>query len=129
MRWLPTIIVAVAIAWLTLAPHPLPENNIEWFEGADKVVHFIMFATLMSTVIFGLHWSCASSRSETGVANRESRARLLAAGLCVTVFAALDEWAQGAMHMGRSAEFADFLADLAGISIICLIRYCCRFSR
>lgn len=129
MRWLPTIIVAAAIAWLTLAPHPLPDNNIEWFAGADKMVHFIMFATLMGTVVFGLHWSCPSTVSKTNRENRRTNAKLLAGGLCVTLFAALDEWAQGAMQMGRSAEFKDFIADLAGISIICLIRYCYRFSR
>ena len=118
LRWLPALGVSAAIAWLTLAPHPLPENDIPWFEGADKVVHFIMFATLMATVVFGLHLSPGFRNASAQRPKRALRGRILAGALCVVIFAALDEWAQGAMQMGRSAETADFLADLAGIAAI-----------
>lgn len=37
-----TAIVTAAVLYLTLVPKPLPDNDIEWFEGADKVVHAIM---------------------------------------------------------------------------------------
>lgn len=44
--WLLTTLTVLAILWLTLAPHPLPDNDIPTFEGIDKVVHACMFGGL-----------------------------------------------------------------------------------
>ena len=47
-----TAVVAGAILWLTLAPQPLPEADIPVFEGADKVVHGLMFGGLVFAMVF-----------------------------------------------------------------------------
>lgn len=106
IRWWPTILCLAAILWLTLAPHPVPDTRIELFEGADKVVHGIMFFVL-TVFILG------------DIGNYYLRLNFtdcLFTGICIVIFAGADEWAQGAMGLGRTAETADFLADLAGIA-------------
>ncbi len=49
-----TAVVVLAILWLTLAPKPLPDSDVHWFEGADKVVHGCMFGGLF--FVMGLDW-------------------------------------------------------------------------
>lgn len=51
-KWILTIICLCAIFWLTLAPHPLGEETPMLFPGADKVVHGIMFFSLVICVLF-----------------------------------------------------------------------------
>ena len=110
LRWWPTALVAAAILWLTLAPHPVPETQIELFEGADKVVHAIMFFALAFALIFDL-W----------IGKRKvSLITCLYAALAVTAFAAVDEWAQGAMGLGRTSDLLDFFADCSGILLALL---------
>ena len=46
------MVVLIAIIYLTLFPQPLGENEVHLFEGADKIVHFIMFGGLTGTFIF-----------------------------------------------------------------------------
>lgn len=48
--WQPTLCVLVVIIYLTLTPAPL-ENDIQWWEGTDKIVHFLMFGGLTGTVL------------------------------------------------------------------------------
>ena len=111
IRWWPTAIVTLAILWLTLAPHPLPTTDTKWFEGADKVVHAIMFFTLTAALTLD--------------ASRYGRHLTLAligiCATCVIAFAAIDEWAQGAMQFGRTSDPYDFLADCIGIFLAALL--------
>ena len=44
-RYLPTLIVLCAILYLSLAPAPIPDaDKLHLFKGADKVVHFCLYA-------------------------------------------------------------------------------------
>lgn len=114
IRWWPTILVTAAILWLTLAPHPLPENDVQWFEGADKVVHGIMFFGLASVFMLDL----------SDYKMRLSYISLLWATIAVIAFSAIDEWAQSFMQLGRVTDPVDFAADIAGIIIAALCAAC-----
>ena len=53
----PSAILTGIIAYLTLANHPIGED-VPLFEGADKVVHFIMYFALTLT----LYYDCAKKK-------------------------------------------------------------------
>lgn len=106
--WWPTAIVAGGILWLTLAPHPVGHVKVELFPGADKVVHALMMGTLTAAALFD--WWRGPGR-ERGL-NRRAVMTIL---LSVILFSVADEWAQGAMGLGRTSDPADLLADIAGI--------------
>lgn len=57
----PTVIVIALILFLTLLPRPLGEEDFQLFEGADKVVHFIMFGGLTGTFMYDRCRSVARS--------------------------------------------------------------------
>lgn len=113
--WWPTVIIISAILWLTMAPHPLPKDNIQLFPGADKLVHALMMGALAGTALYDF------SRRGAWHIGSVSISVIISVGLAVILFSALDEWAQGAMGIGRSADIYDFLADIAGILIVCII--------
>ena len=102
-----------AVLWLTLAPFPVGDMETPSFLGphADKIVHFVMFGGLTGVIIF----DCTRARFKRGAMFY----------ICLLIgmlaFAALDEWAQGAMNMGRSADIKDFAADSTGISTAIII--------
>lgn len=115
LRWWPTVLVLAAVLWLTLAPHPVPETRLVLFPGADKVVHALMMGGLTGAVLYD-----ASRRG--GWRIHPLRLRLVAVcTLLVAAFAAVDEWAQGAMGMGRTSDFYDLLADWAGILVVACV--------
>ena len=101
-------LTVVLILWLTLAPQPVGEMDVPLFEGADKVVHTIMFGWL--TWMLWIDTGKRTHRSPT------VRATMLCA-LVAAAFGALIEVLQSAMHLGRSMEAADFIADFAGTLI------------
>lgn len=109
--WWPTGVVLLAVLWLTLAPDPVPDQHIELFAGADKVVHVLMMGGLTAVLIFDFR----RRRPADGKAVTWTEAMVLA--LAVGCFSALDEWAQGAMGMGRTSDVMDFCADMTGIFI------------
>lgn len=105
--WQPTIMVAVTILYLTLAPSPLGETEIELFEGADKVVHAIMFGTLTFVIDYDL-WSCGK---------KMTKLRFFIVAVGSIAFGGLTEILQGSMGLGRGEDFVDFLADCAGVAL------------
>ena len=109
--WWPTAIVLAAVLWLTLSPNPLPDNDVELFSGADKIVHALMMGGLTAVMIFDFR----RRRPRRAHVVRAVDVVWIAIGL--TLFAAIDEWAQGAMGLGRTADILDFCADVIGIAI------------
>ena len=112
-----TIATTALILWLTLAPHPTGDVSLPLFEGADKVVHALMFGFLTWMFHIDLH---KMTGGKTG-----------ACGVWMCVLAALligviIEWLQHIMALGRSMEVADIIADGAGAVcaaiVICLTR-------
>lgn len=105
-----TAIVIVAILWLTLAPHPLPENDVPLFPHADKLVHAVMFG--------GFAWVAGidslAHRRKTGLCRHESVRTMIICAVIAIIFGGLIEFVQDAMGMGRSADWIDWLADAAG---------------
>ncbi|MDE6377633.1 MAG: hypothetical protein K2K72_02700 [Duncaniella sp.] len=109
LKWMPAnvpwILVLALILYLTLAPHPLGEEELPLFPGADKLAHFIMFGTLTGAFIFD-RW-------------RFDRPVGVKTALCVALGSALlgvgVELMQNYMELGRTGnDPLDALANAAG---------------
>lgn len=105
-----SVVVIAAIAYLTLVPSPLPEPPMPLFEGADKVIHGLMFLVLAWCLNLDL------SRQKTFVT-------AIVAFVLATGYGGLIEILQGAMQLGRSADILDFAADVGGAAVGALISY------
>lgn len=68
-------IVVIAILWLTLAPHPLPESDVPLFEHADKVVHALMFGGLVFALIIDRELLRQRRYEQTGALPRGATSR------------------------------------------------------
>lgn len=108
--WWPSAIVLAIILWLTLSPDPVPGNHLKLFNGADKIVHAVMMGCLTAILLYDFARNGGKHKSI-------SRKNAAVIGLSVACFSALDEWAQGAMGLGRTSDIMDFLADLSGMLI------------
>ena len=109
-------LVVAAILFLTLVPHPLPDNDIPTFEWFDKVGHFFMFGGLCFAVEFDLwlRWSRrVKGGSAAGAAPGGWRLWLSVAAASIAL-GGLIEILQMSMELGRTAEWADFIADVLG---------------
>lgn len=51
-HWILSVVCLAVILWLTLAPHPLGEEEIPLFPGADKIAHGLMFFALTLCLCF-----------------------------------------------------------------------------
>ena len=104
-RFLTSAVVTAGVLYLTLAPRPFGSVRIPLFEGADKVVHFMMFFAMA----FAYHFDFRRGKKPV------DDARLLG-WICVSLSACggLIELAQWKMRMGRSGDWYDLLADIAG---------------
>ncbi len=109
-RWVPSVVILAVICYLTLASRPLGETEIVLFEGADKVVHFLMFGGLAGALC--LDWS----RRKGDWAMPRSVAVTVCALLSLLVGLGI-EWLQESMDAGRSSEWADGFADGLGAVI------------
>ncbi len=100
-----SLAVTLAICYFTLVPDPLQGEHIHLFPHSDKVVHFIMFATLAGALLFD---RCRSRRCcpRPGMA--------IIAAVISAVAGGLVEILQHLMDMGRSADWLDFIADTLG---------------
>lgn len=110
-----TILTILAILWLTLAPHPVPDTGIKLFAGADKVVHACMFGGLFFMAYLDCESTHRKRRTQWNPAQR-MRFTIIAAIGC-TLFGGAIELAQDAMRLGRSADWLDFVADGAGVAL------------
>ncbi len=107
-RWLLTALTLGAILYLTLFPHPLPDNDLPLWEHTDKVVHLLMMAALWVALAVDLRRPLTP------------RLRVILF-LGVTAFGAAIELAQQAMGLGRSGSLADLAADTLGALLPALI--------
>ncbi|MDE5720241.1 MAG: VanZ family protein [Paramuribaculum sp.] len=118
MRIPPVVLSAVAIGgmlWLTLAPDPLPDDTPSLFEGADKVAHFLMFGVIAALLALDVYRI------------KGSRYAWMAGAVASGVLGGLIEIVQGAMGAGRSADWADWVADVAGAVVgAMLMKYMAR---
>lgn len=103
LRYLATVVSILTVAWLTLVPDPLPDQQTMVWPGFDKMGHLLLmgFVTTM--------WLCDYFRGR--------KYRVMPAAVCVAVvvvFAWVIEILQGAMALGRSEEYADIVAGAIG---------------
>lgn len=111
-------LTVLAILWLTLAPHPLPDSDVSLFEHADKVAHALMFGGLVLSLVVDRELYRNRIYQQTGRLPRQGNLRsLLMIALTAIAFGGLVELLQAAMDMGRGCDPVDFLADVAGVLI------------
>lgn len=104
-RFLTSAVVTAGVLYLTLAPRPFGSVRIPLFEGADKVVHFMMFFAMA----FAYHFDFRRGKKPV------DEARLMGwIFVSLSAFGGLIELAQWKMRMGRSGDWYDLLADIAG---------------
>lgn len=104
-RFLTSAVVTAGVLYLTLAPRPFGSVRIPLFEGADKVVHFMMFFAMA----FAYHFDFRRGKKPV------NEARLMGwIFVSLSAFGGLIELAQWKMRMGRSGDWYDLLADIAG---------------
>ena len=113
-----SLVVFLAILYLTLVPKPLPDMGPDLFENMDKVVHGIMFLGLAGAL--GLDW-LRSSRGRPFTS--APRLVVVAAVLVSAACGGLIELAQGAMNIGRGEDSYDFLADVIGAVVAGIIMF------
>ena len=108
--WVATLVVAAAIAYLTLARFDMDPDDVPRIPHLDKVVHFLMFG--------GLAWMAAIDYAAHLSGPRLRRVRPVLVVVVCAVGASLAgaavEVAQGAMGLGRSEDVFDWLADTVG---------------
>lgn len=109
--WTLTIVCFLAICWLTLAPHPLPDNDIPLFPGADKIVHAIMFGGFTLCIILDWNrrhgWPADIGKGDWYAPDFAS------------AFGIVTEIMQKEMHLGRSGDVWDLVADVTGAFLVC----------
>lgn len=104
-RFLTSAVVTAGVLYLTLAPRPFGSVRIPLFDGADKVVHFMMFFAMA----FAYHFDFRRGKKPV------DEARLMGwIFVILSAFGGLIELAQWKMRMGRSGDWYDLLADIAG---------------
>lgn len=112
-RYTYTILAAAFIAAVTLLPPPHSTTPLPALPGLDKVVHFVLFGFL-----------AAISWWETSRAKACSHAPLSTlwpTQITVAAYGALIEICQSAFTTTRTGDWADWLADVAGIAILPLL--------
>lgn len=109
-----SILTTAIILYLTLVPHPIPEDNIPLIPGLDKIVHGIMFGILTLTLSIDYSRKWHDFKAVPLV-------MLICFGTCSAAFGGLVEIAQGTMGLGREADVADWVADIAGCIVFALI--------
>lgn len=114
-------VVFMAILWLTLAPHPLPESDVTLFEHADKVVHALMFGGMVFALVIDRELWWQRRYEQTGAMPRGSLVPLAVMALAVILFGGAIELLQAWMGLGRGCDLLDFLADILGVVLFTVI--------
>ncbi len=110
-----TMAVTAAILWLTLAPHPLPDNDMPVIPGLDKVVLACMFGGFYFVLALdSVLWRAGRKKA---IRSLVTGRMAVAFALASVVFGGAIELAQGAMGMGRGCDVWDFVADAAGVAV------------
>lgn len=104
--WILSMLCVLAIAWLTLAPRPLGDNDLPLFPGADKVAHAIMFGGLTFCILLDIR------RKDGWRPLRLSN--LIIAVSIVILLGGVTEILQDEMGLGRGGDILDLAADTAG---------------
>ncbi len=110
--WILSAVCFLAICWLTLAPNPLPDNDIPLFPGADKIAHGIMFGGFTLCIIVD------ALRRKGWPAFPENIKILFYSPDIPCAVGIITEFLQGAMHAGRTFEFWDMVADITGAFLV-----------
>lgn len=105
-----SIIVVIAVIYLTLFPDPLPDTELPYFEGIDKVVHGVM----MFGVVTALALDYIRSKRH---AEEVSLAKFGYFFIATCLFGGAIEIAQEQMAIGRGGDMWDFIADCIGVTI------------
>lgn len=100
-------VAALVLYWLALfvATHLPGDTPMLPTDSTDKVIHAVAYAVLAALV--ALAWYA------TGRPIRWTY--LLAAGLVIVLYGALDEWTQ--IPVGRDGSVGDWVADVVGTAI------------
>lgn len=108
-----TMAIVVTIAYVSLDGDPFDASMIPLFEGADKVIHAIMYFTLVAVLLFD-----AVKFRKCG------KAVTLASVVVAFAYSALMEYLQDQMGLGRTASVADLVANLTGACLGALFMKC-----
>lgn len=110
--YLLSAVAVIFIAVLTLMP--MPATDVEpWFAHSDKVVHFLLFGGLSTVLCFDFGRKAGSITW-----------RIVVCAMVISVaYGALVEALQGAMGCGRSADMADWWADVVGAAVCTIVFY------
>lgn len=106
-KYSPSLIVIAVIAYATLYPDPLPDDDMQLFPHFDKLIHAIMFGGMAGALAFDYRRS----------ANKLSKRAMLACCAIAAGYGLLTEILQIATGMGRSGDLCDFVADCIGIAV------------
>lgn len=106
-----TAIVLGLIAYVSLDGDPFDANRVKLFEGADKVIHAIMYFTLVSVMLF--------DSAKKRFPKKMSALVVLACATLAFAYSVLMEYLQDVMGIGRSASIYDAIANLIGVLLGC----------
>lgn len=109
----PTALVVAVIIYGTLFPDPAGVDELPPIPHIDKLIHAIMFGGLAGAMGFDY------ARSH-GL-RRPSRRAMAVFAIISTLAGGAIELLQGAMQLGRGADWYDLLADAVGAFVAFLI--------
>lgn len=107
--WLPSAIVVAVIIYATLFPDPAGADRLPDIPGMDKLIHAIMFGGMAGALAFDYERARFRKRPEPRV--------MLLCCIVSLAFGGLIELLQGAMGLGRGADWLDFAADAVGVAV------------
>lgn len=108
-RWWPSLLTLLVILYATLFPDPVWPDNGPQIPYIDKLIHAVMFGGLAGA--FAFDYARKKPRRRPGL-------RTMAICCLVSfVIGGVLEVLQTAMHLGRSAEWLDLLADFTGVAV------------
>lgn len=116
-----SVLITLGVLYLCLAPQPIKDPGIFYFEGADKVVHFLMFFALTLSYLFD-YWKIVYP-------HRPKAKKTIAISVAAIVLGGIIEFLQEYMNLGRSMDATDLFADSVGVVCATLIMYFYAFKK